>query len=80
MLKKNVEELCDRRGWSLRRLACNMSIKKARLVRGLEDGAKPSLIKRIARAFGVSETRLMRRHSRDEVVYTVNDDGSLRWQ
>jgi|AntDeeMinimDraft_6_1070357.scaffolds.fasta_scaffold05843_3 hypothetical protein len=79
MLKENVDHLLDQRGWSLRRLACNMSIKKKRLVRGLEGGAGPDLVDRIARAFGVPRLRLTRRRSYAH-GYTVLDDGSITAQ
>jgi len=79
MLKENVDHLLDQRGWSLRKLACNMSIKKARLERGLEHGASTTLVERIAKAFGVPTTRLMRPARAARPVYTVNDDGSLSW-
>jgi len=55
-----------------------MCIKKARLLRGLEGGADPALVARIAQALGVSRQRLGRRDAAVG-VYTVNPDGSLTW-
>ena len=66
----------------MRYLACSMCIKKARLVRRLEDGADPAFVARVAKAFNVPPVRLLHRApARAECgVYTVNGDGSLVWE
>lgn len=75
MLKKNVVRILDERDWSLRKLACNMSIKKKRLVRGLEQGASRELVDRISRALGVAPLSLTR--SQEPLNFEVSDDGTL---
>lgn len=86
MLKEVVSELCDDRGWSMRRLACNMSIKKHRLESALTNGASVEMVHRIAEALDVPVFKLMKRrrgvwrHVGGRCGYSVNDDGSLRWE
>lgn len=85
MLKQNVEQLCEERGWSLRRLACNMNIKKHRLERVLSGNFDLDVVQRIADAFEVPVLKVLRRAPANKAKqstrcgYTVNEDGSLNW-
>lgn len=79
MLKENVEILCEERDWTLRKLACNMSIKKSRLLRGLENGASRDLVRRIAKALDVPKVLLFRRRSSKQNNYTLLPNGTFAW-
>lgn len=79
----HIERLLEERGWSKRRLACNMSMPKHRLMRVMRKGEHPSSCKlqRIADAFDVPVYTFFRPLPSDkqEQTYTIQDDGSLVW-
>ena len=81
----HIERLLEDRGWSKRRLACNMSMPKHRLERVLNKEEVPSRkkLKRIAEAFDVSVHVFFKpvkssAYSRDkEDRYNIDNEGNL---
>lgn len=83
-ISAHIKRLLDERGWSKRRLACNMSMPKKRLMRVIRKDENPSQdkLERIADAFGVPVYTFFRPlpNNTEEKTYRIEDDGTIIWE